>query len=85
MFMTNVDAVFDGWGTPEATPIRNLTVDQAERMAAGGSLDAGGMKPKVEAAAGFVRRGGKRAIIARLSEGPAALRGETGTTITGVP
>jgi carbamate kinase len=50
-------------------------------MIAGGSLDAGGMKPKVEAAAAFVRRGGGRAIIARLSEGPAALRGETGTTI----
>jgi carbamate kinase len=62
-----------------------MSVEQAEEMAAGGSLDAGGMKPKVEAAAGFVRRGGKRAIIARLSEGPAALRGETGTTITRSP
>jgi carbamate kinase len=82
MFMTNVEAVFEGWGTPLAKPIRRLSVEQAETMAAGGSLDAGGMKPKVEAAAGFVRRGGKRAIIARLSEGPAALRGETGTTIT---
>jgi carbamate kinase len=82
MFMTNVEAVFERWGTPGAKPIRRLSVEQAEQMAAGGSLDAGGMKPKVEAAAGFVRRGGKRAIIARLSEGPAALRGETGTTIT---
>jgi carbamate kinase len=82
MFMTNVDAVFEGWGTPAAQPIRRMSIEQAEKMAAGGSLDAGGMKPKVEAAAGFVRRGGKRAIIARLSEGPAALRGETGTTIT---
>jgi carbamate kinase len=85
MFMTNVEAVFDGWGTPKAKPIRHMTVEQAEKMAAGGSLDAGGMKPKIEAAAGFVRRGGKRAIIARLSEGPAALRGETGTTITRAP
>jgi carbamate kinase len=76
-----VDAVFDGWGTPEARPIRRMTPDQAESMIAGGSLDAGGMKPKVEAAAAFVRRGGGRAIIARLSQGPAALRGETGTTI----
>jgi carbamate kinase len=82
MFMTNVEAVFHGWGTPQAKPIRQMSVEQAEQMAAGGSLDAGGMKPKVEAAAGFVRRGGKRAIIARLSEGPAALRGETGSTIT---
>jgi carbamate kinase len=85
MFLTNVEAVFAGWGTPEAKPIRHLSVEQAEEMAAGGSLDAGGMKPKVEAAAGFVRRGGARAIIARLSEGPAALRGETGTTITRKP
>jgi carbamate kinase len=82
MFMTNVEAVFEGWGTATAKPIRRMSVEQAEQMATGGSLDAGGMKPKVEAAAGFVRRGGARAIIARLSEGPAALRGETGTTIT---
>ncbi len=85
MILTNVDAVFDGWGTPKARPIRRMSVEQAESMIAGGSLDAGGMKPKVEAAAGFVRRGGARAIIARLSEGPAALRGETGTTIMRTP
>jgi carbamate kinase len=81
MFLTNVDAVFEGWGTPQARPIRGMSLDQAEKMIAGGSLDAGGMKPKMEAAASFVRHGGKRAIIARLSDGPAALRGETGTTI----
>ena len=81
MILTNVDAVFEGWGTPQAKPIRRMSVEQAEQMIAAGSLDVGGMKPKIEAAAGFVRRGGARAIIARLSEGPAALRGETGTTI----
>jgi carbamate kinase len=85
MILTNVDAVFEGWGTPEARPIRRMSVEQAESMIAGGSLDAGGMKPKMEAAAGFVSRGGGRAIIARLSEGPAALRGETGTTIMRMP
>lgn len=83
MILTNVDAVFEGWGTAAARPIRRMTVQQAENMIAAGSLDAGGMKPKIEAAAAFVQRGGKRAIIARLSEGPAALRGETGTTIMG--
>ncbi len=83
MILTNVEAVFDGWGTPQARPIRRMTVAQAESLIAGSSLDAGGMKPKVEAAAAFVRRGGGRAIIAKLSEGPAALRGETGTTIQG--
>ena len=81
MILTNVDAVFEDWGTSRARPIRRMTVEQAESMIAAGSLDAGGMRPKMEAAAGFVRRGGARAIIARLSDGPAALRGETGTTI----
>jgi len=85
MILTNVDAVFDGWGTPAARPIPRMTVTQAEALMARGGLDEGGMKPKVEAAAGFVRDGGQRGIIARLSGGPAALRGETGTTITREP
>jgi carbamate kinase len=81
MILTNVDAVFEGWGTPAARPVPRMTVSQAEAMIAGGGLDEGGMKPKVEAAAAFARDTGGRAIIARLSGGPAALRGETGTTI----
>jgi carbamate kinase len=85
MILTNVDAIFEGWGTPAARPIRRLTVAGAEALMAQGGLDEGGMRPKVEAAADFVRDTGGRAIIARLSEGPAALRGETGTTITREP
>jgi carbamate kinase len=81
MILTNVDAVFEGWGTPAPRPVPRMTVSQAEAMIAGGGLDEGGMKPKVEAAAAFARDTGGRAIIARLSGGPAALRGETGTTI----
>jgi carbamate kinase len=81
MILTNVDAVFDEWGTANARPIRKMTVEEAEAMMAGGSLDAGGMKPKVEAAASFAATTGGRGIIAHLASGPAALRGETGTTI----
>jgi carbamate kinase len=81
MILTNVDAVFEGWGTPAARPIRRMSVAQAEALIAAGGLDAGGMKPKMEAALQFVRGEGGRTIIARLSDGPAALRGETGTTI----
>ena len=82
MILTNVDAVFAEWGTPSARPIRRMSLAEADALVAGDALDAGGMRPKVEAAAAFVRSGGKRSIIARLSEGPAALWGETGTTIT---
>ena len=82
MILTDVDAVFEGWGTPAARAIPRMTAGQAEALIAGGGLDEGGMKPKVEAAAAFARATGGRAIIAGLSRGPAALRGETGTTIT---
>ncbi len=85
MILTNVDAVFEGWGTSAARPIRRLTVTQAEALIAAGELDEGGMRPKVEAATDFARAGRGRAIIARLSDGPAALRGDTGTTITREP
>jgi carbamate kinase len=85
MILTNVDAVFEGWGTPGARPIRWMTVDRAEALIAGGQFDEGGMRPKVEAAAGFVRATGGRAVIARTGAGPGALRGETGTTITREP
>jgi carbamate kinase len=82
MILTNVDAVFEGWGTPAARPIRRMSVARAHQLMAAGALDEGGMKPKVEAAAEFAANTGGRAIIARLSDGPAALRGETGTIIT---
>jgi carbamate kinase len=81
MILTNVEAVYEGWGTPAARPIHRLTVAQAEAMIEAGAFDAGGMRPKVEAAAGFARSGIGRAVIAHLSSGRAALRGETGTTI----
>ena len=80
MILTNVEAVYEDWGTPAARPLRRMTVGRAEALIAEGAFDAGGMRPKVEAAAGFATEGG-RAIIAHLGSGPAALRGETGTTI----
>ena len=39
------------------------------------------MGPKVEAAVGFVRAGGTRAVIADLDDAPAALQGTAGTEI----
>ena len=81
LILTNVEAVYEGWGTAAARPIRRMTVARAETLIASGAFDAGGMRPKVEAAAGFARDTGGRAIIAHLGSGPSALREETGTTI----
>jgi carbamate kinase len=85
LILTNVEAVYQDWGTPVARPIRRLTVAEAEALIHGGGLDEGGMKPKMEAATDFARATGGRAIIARLDDGPAALRGERGTLITREP
>jgi carbamate kinase len=81
MILTDVDAVYADWGTAAARPLRRLTLAEVDRLVASGGVNEGGMRPKVEAAAGFVRASGGRAIIARLNDGPAALRGEAGTTI----
>ena len=82
LILTNVDAVYRGYGTPRQAPIRHMTLAEADHMLGRGELGAGSMKPKVEAAADFVRTGGERAIIAELVDGLAALRGEAGTTIS---
>ena len=81
LILTNVEAVYEGWGTPAARPIQRMTVARAESLIEAGAFDAGGMRPKVEAAAGFASATGGRAIIARLGSGAEALRGTTGTTI----
>ena len=81
LILTNVDAVYRGYGTPRQEALRRLTLAQAEQLLAGTELGTGSMRPKVEAAADFVRAGGERAIIAELAHGLAALRGEAGTTI----
>ena len=88
LILTNVDAVYHAYGTPQQKAIRRLNLAQADHLLAGKELGTGSMRPKVEAAAAFVRAGGgeggggKRAIIAELAQGLAALRGDAGTTIT---
>jgi carbamate kinase len=81
LILTDVDAVYADWGTPSARPLLRLTLDEVDELIAAGGVNEGGMKPKIQAAADFVRSGGGRAIVARLNDGPAALRGEAGTTI----
>jgi len=89
LILTNVQAVYRAYGTPHQEAIRRLTLAQADHLLAGKELGTGSMRPKVEAAADFVRvRGateGARAIIAELSQGLAALRGDAGTTISAAP
>ncbi len=82
LILTDVDAVYAGWGTPAQRPLRRLSVEEAVRMDGAGAFGEGSMAPKIRAAVDFVRRTGGRAIITALSRGRDAVRGEAGTTIT---
>ena len=82
LILTDVDAVYAGWGTPRQRALRRLTADQAAHMDEQGTFGEGSMAPKIRASIDFVRRTGGRAIITSLSHGRDAVRGDAGTTIT---
>jgi carbamate kinase len=58
-----------------------MTVQEAKKLLSEGHFGAGSMGPKVEAALGFVERGGERAIITSLEKAVDALGDKTGTHI----
>jgi carbamate kinase len=75
--VTDVDAVYSGWGTPEQQAIRHVS---PETLAAG-EFAAGSMGPKVRAACAFVERTGRKAAIGSIHETGALIRGEAGTIV----
>lgn len=78
LLLTDVPAVIDGYGTPQARPIRHTTPAQLRAR----SFPAGSMGPKVEAVCRFVETTERPASIGRLDDAAALLNGTAGTTIT---
>jgi carbamate kinase len=76
--VTDVDAVCEGWGTPEQRAIRRATPEAL----ANAEFAAGSMGPKVKAACSFVEETGGLAVIGSIVDTPALLRGEAGTVVT---
>ena len=74
---TDVEGVYEGWGTDDARLIRHAT---PEELLAGG-YDAGSMGPKVEAACEFASQTGGRAVIGSVSRLGAMVAGEAGSII----
>ena len=76
--VTDVDAVYADWGTPQQRAIR-----RASPEALGASeFAAGSMGPKVRAACSFVEETGGLAVIGSIADTGALLRGDAGTTVT---
>jgi carbamate kinase len=75
--VTDVDAVYVDWGTPQQRAVRRATPSAL----AGVEFAAGSMGPKVRAACSFVEETGGTAVIGSIADTPALLRGEAGTTV----
>ena len=50
LMLTDVDAVYRGWGKPEARGIKRISPQALHKMA----FESGSMRPKIEAACDFV-------------------------------
>ncbi|PKH05856.1 carbamate kinase [Moritella sp. Urea-trap-13] len=77
LILTDADAVFVNWGTPEQTALSTTTPNQLAQY----TFDAGSMGPKVEASCEFIKRGGKLVGIGALDAGLRILKGQAGTNI----
>jgi len=78
LVLTDVPAIIDGYGTPDARPIQAIDTDALAAM----TFPAGSMGPKVEACLRFVRASGQPAAIGALTDAADILAGRAGTTIT---
>jgi carbamate kinase len=77
VIVTDVDAVYSGWGTSDQRAIRRATPTALARS----EFAEGSMGPKVKAASTFVEQTGRVAMIGSIADTPALLRQETGTTV----
>lgn len=78
LVLTDVAAVIQDFGTPQAAPLASLDVEGLSRM----NFPAGSMGPKIEACRRFVVATGQPAAIGALADAQELLDGRAGTTIT---
>jgi len=81
LIITDVDAVYSDWGTPQQKAIRLATPADL----AGTQFAEGSMGPKVRAACQFAERTGGFAAIGSIDDAPKLLAGTAGTRVTPAP
>lgn len=77
IILTDVDAVYLGWGTPEQKAIGRIRSETLRHH----SFADGSMGPKVNAACNFVERTGRMAAIGSLADVRSVLAGQAGTIV----
>lgn len=83
IFATDVACVFENFGQTDQLAVPELTLPAAEKLLAGGEVQDGSMAPKLASALDYVRQTGRPAHICHLEKIIEALRGESGTLLTG--
>lgn len=78
LILTDADAVYEHWGTPQARALRHTTIAELTPF----SAPDGAMGPKAAAVIQFVKQTGNSAFIGALKDAPQILAGEKGTCIT---
>jgi carbamate kinase len=79
VILTEVPAVYSGFGTDRQEELRELSTHDAAALVP--ELAAGSMRPKVEASVEFVRATGREALITSPAALGDALEGRSGTRI----
>ena len=77
VMVTDVEAVYADWGTPQQRVLGRVTVDELRQL----HFPAGSMGPKVEAACRFVEATGGRAAIGALTQIQQIVDGDAGTQV----
>ncbi|MDG4880407.1 carbamate kinase [Mesorhizobium sp. WSM4884] len=75
LMLTDVDAVYVGYGTPDARALRKVGATELS----GRDFPAGSMGPKISAAIEFAQATGKPSAIGRLEDAVEIVKGRRGT------
>lgn len=81
MLLTAVPKIAVNFGKANQKFLDKVTLSELKKLNAEGHFPPGSMGPKIDAAIKFIEGGGKRVVIAKMTEAVAALRGDTGTHI----
>ncbi len=78
LMLTDVDAVWVGWGQPDAKAIKRANPAALREL----DFAGGSMGPKVVAACEFAEQSGRTAGIGSLRDAPGMVAGEAGTLVS---
>lgn len=82
VILTGVQKAYLNYGTPQETPLDDLTTAKAKQYLEAGQFEAGSMEPKIQAALDFIGNSAiRKTIITRLDDTDPDILGGQGTVI----